>query len=102
MTWIGVDFDGTLATYHDGQYPAVGEPIQPMIDRVKMWLEGGREVRIFSNRALAAADVQRVEQFCQQHFGRVLRVTNAKDHECMALYDDIAVRVVTNIGAIVA
>ena len=49
--WIGVDFDGTLATYA-GWVDAnnCGEPIAPMVDRVKGWLAEGKEVRIFTAR----------------------------------------------------
>lgn len=49
--WIGVDFDGTLATY--GTWAGadhVGEPIAPMVARVKRWLAEGREVRVFTAR----------------------------------------------------
>ncbi len=49
--WL-VDFDGTLVKY--GKWVScehIGEPIQPMIDRVKMWLKQGREVQIFTARA---------------------------------------------------
>ncbi len=49
--WIGVDFDGTLAHY-DGWKGAAhcGEPIAPMVERVKRWLDAGWEVRIFTAR----------------------------------------------------
>ena len=49
--WIGVDLDGTLAYYDQwrGEHH-VGEPILPMLDRVKKWLSEGREVRICSWR----------------------------------------------------
>jgi hypothetical protein len=49
--WIGVDFDGTLATYGRWAGPTqLGDPIAPMVDRVKRWLAEGREVRIFTAR----------------------------------------------------
>jgi hypothetical protein len=49
--WIGVDLDGTLAHYEGwkGQ-EHIGEPIAPMVERVKGWLAEGREVRIFTAR----------------------------------------------------
>lgn len=49
--WIGVDLDGTLATY-DGWVSAdhVGEPVPAMVERVQQWLAEGREVRIFTAR----------------------------------------------------
>lgn len=49
--WIGVDFDGTLATYGTWAGAShVGEPIAPMVERVKRWLAEGREVRVFTAR----------------------------------------------------
>lgn len=40
--WIGVDLDGTLAEYN-GQLSGIGDPINPMMNRVKRWLsQGGR------------------------------------------------------------
>ena len=32
--WIGVDFDGTLATYNGWNDGKLGEPIPLMVDRV--------------------------------------------------------------------
>lgn len=52
--WIGVDLDGTLAKFTEWQEDGgIGEPIQPMIDRVKDWLKNGQEVRIMTARANA-------------------------------------------------
>ena len=49
--WIGVDLDGTLAEYNGWQGPAnIGAPIPAMVERVKAWLEEGRDVRIFTAR----------------------------------------------------
>ena len=37
--WVGVDLDGTLATYDEWRgIEHVGEPIAPMVERVKRWL----------------------------------------------------------------
>ena len=37
--WIGVDLDGTLAEYLGWQGMGhIGEPIAPMVERVKAWL----------------------------------------------------------------
>jgi len=49
--WIGVDFDGTLAQY--GTWVSAdhcGEPIAPMVERVRRWMALGHEVRIFTAR----------------------------------------------------
>ena len=47
--WIGVDLDGTLAKYGiwDG---SIGEPIPLMVERVKIWIALGVEVKIFTAR----------------------------------------------------
>jgi hypothetical protein len=47
MGWIGVDLDGTLAQY--GEFKGrdhIGEPIAPMLDKVKKELARGKEVRM--------------------------------------------------------
>lgn len=49
--WVGVDLDGTLATYES--WPAdgsVGAPVEMMLDRVRSWLADGIDVRIFTAR----------------------------------------------------
>lgn len=47
--WIGVDLDGTLAQYN-GDVSIVGDPIEPMADRVRQWLKEGKDVRIVTAR----------------------------------------------------
>ena len=49
--WIGVDLDGTLATHDGKRSQRIGAPIPAMVERVKMWLREGREVRIVTARA---------------------------------------------------
>lgn len=103
--WIAVDLDGTLAHY-DGWRGVdhIGEPIVPMVRRVKRWLRAGREVRIFtarvdqptrreSNRAIGA-----VHAWCRAHLGITLAVTNVKDRHLDELWDDRAVQVAKNKG----
>jgi len=41
--WIGVDLDGTLAHYEGFKGAQhIGEPISPMVERVKRWLAEGK------------------------------------------------------------
>lgn len=47
--WIGVDLDGTLAQ-HSGDVSRIGEPIEPMCNRVRMWLDERIDVRIVTAR----------------------------------------------------
>ena len=121
--WIGVDFDGTLATYDAWRGSShTGEPIAPMIERVKAWLAEGREVRIFTARVwphalispdwnvsvISGADKERlfestgsalaVQQWCQKHIGRILPITCVKDYGMIELWDDRAVQVRMNTG----
>lgn len=102
--WIGVDFDGTLAKtmdwrgHNDGK---VGEPIWPMVERVKQWLSEGKEVRIMTARAGAGADQihrDNINEFCLEVFGRTLPITCEKDFNMIELWDDRAVQVAVNEG----
>lgn len=98
--WFGVDLDGTLATYDTWRgIDHVGEPIMPMVERVRAWLEEGREVRIFTARMAGPEDcVPAIDKFCLEQFGRTLPVTNVKDFGLIQLWDDRAVRVEFNTG----
>lgn len=118
MAWIGVDFDGTLATYESGQGPLPGKPIMPMVHRVRHWLAEGFEVRILTARvstrntadmirpgeSLWATDIQRsvVQDWCQEHLGQRLQVTAEKDFEMAELWDDRAVSVEPNTGRLMS
>jgi hypothetical protein len=103
--WIGVDFDGTLAHSVDWQGVndgRVGEPLMPMVDRVRDWLESGLNVRIFTARVGAGSDVAKhtaaINEFCLEHFGQTLPITAAKDFDMVELWDDRAVQVEHNSG----
>lgn len=101
--WIGVDLDGTLA-YYDGWkgIEHIGEPIPEMIERVKRWLEEGKEVRIFTARVSnGAAAVWYVEDWCIKYIGKALPITNVKDPSMIELWDDRCVQVVPNEGVTV-
>lgn len=106
--WIGVDLDGTLAHYEGWKgIEHIGAPIAPMVDRVKRWIEEGREVRIFTARvatddeAERAMVLSRIDAWCDKHIGHPLQVTNVKDFGMVELWDDRAVQVTTNTGVTV-
>ena len=118
MGWIGVDLDGTLAHYNGWANGQIGEPVPAMIERVKMWLEEDRDVRIFTARVAVSggysleshkfadvqfADEQRelIGEWCLKHIGRVLPVTATKDFSCIEIYDDRAWRVEMNTGRVI-
>lgn len=103
--WIGVDLDGTLALYHGWKDAThIGDPVGPMLQRVKDWLAEGREVRIFTARVAVADPLQRrliedrIRAWCVQHVGVALDVTNEKDFGMVELWDDRCVQVQPNAG----
>lgn len=115
--WIGVDLDGTLAHYDIWRgVEHIGEPILPMIARVRNWLSEGRDVRIFTARIEAGlpppgqeisarnevrdiAEVTRhIQDWTERHLGARLPVTNRKDTEMIELWDDRCVQVERNTG----
>lgn len=98
--WIGVDLDKTLAK-HEGWkgHEHVGDPVAPMVARVKKWLSEGKEVRIFTARD--AKSYPAIRKWCFKHLGKTLKITNTKDKYMSAIYDDRAVQVVPNTGELV-
>ena len=110
MYWIGVDLDGTLAYEGDWQgIEHIGAPIPRMLERVKSLIAEGYEVRIFTARASWLQDdeeraiaVRCVEDWCEQHLGKRLPVTNEKDHFLKYFYDDRAIAVECNTGHVLS
>jgi hypothetical protein len=98
MGWIGVDLDGTLAKYSEFKGDKIGDPIMPMVIRVLDWCNSGKIVKIMTARASVPELIQPVKDWCLEHLGRVLEVTNCKDFEMIALYDDRAIQVEHNTG----
>lgn len=97
--WIGVDLDGTLASYEGWYGPAhIGEPIEPMLERVRGWLDQGVEVRVFTARASVPEYVPYVTEWLEKHGLPGLKVTNVKDFGMICLWDDRCVEVATNKG----
>jgi hypothetical protein len=100
--WIGVDLDGTLA-HHEGWVSEshIGAPIPLMVERVKLWLSQGQDVRIFTARISGRkvkANRRVIEAWCSEHLGVSLPITNKKDHHMAVLYDDRCVQVEKNTG----
>lgn len=100
--WIGVDLDGVLAYYENFEGPTIiGEPIVPMLNRVKMWLRQGKEVKIFTARAGYGEEAKKaITSWLVRNGLPPLSITNVKDKDCIAIYDDKAYRVLTNTGRI--
>ena len=104
--YIGVDLDGTLAHY-DGRIDEVGEPIEPMLYRVKQWLAEGREVRIITARVSPEwSDLEYqteiIRAWCLKHLDVELVVQCHKSGDMLQLYDDRAVGVMHNDGRLTA
>lgn len=107
--WIGVDLDGTLAKW-EPPYDIwqIGEPIEPMLERVKLWLDKGQEVRIVTARVapqrmepnFPVLQEGMIHAWCMTHFGCILPVTCQKTFDMIVLYDDRAIPVETNTGRI--
>ena len=102
MGWIGVDLDGTLAEYEGWvSEEHIGKPVPLMLKRVKAWLAAGKDVRIFTARVCDPGR-KRVQQaivnWCIEHIGQELPITNAKDYEMLELWDDRCVQVEPNTG----
>ena len=103
-SWIGVDLDGTLAEHTTGEYQPtrIGKPIERMVNRVRRWLADGQTVKIFTARAGSGQDVeQAIKDWCAEHIGQQLEITNTKDKNCIEIYDDRARQVIQNTGKLV-
>lgn len=109
--WIGVDLDGTLAKYDKWRGTQnIGEPVTAMVDRVKAWISGGIEVKIFTARMAGHGKpiigggvedvVTPIQDWCRKHLGQALEVTNVKDFGMLELWDDRAIQVEVNTGRI--
>ena len=109
MNWIAVDLDGTLAEC-DGRVnlARIGKPVASMVERVKRWRAEGKCVKIFTARmtdhGLHDLNGGRVDaltpirDWCREHLGEALPVTNVKDFGMVELWDDRCVQVVPNTG----
>ena len=107
---ILVDFDGTLATSpprgHDPGF--TGEPVWPIVLRVRRWLAQGRQIKIISARASQVSDtypaedresaIAAVRAWTLEHLGEELDVVNEKTHDTYCLLDNIAVSVEEDTG----
>ena len=100
--WIGVDLDGTLAYYEGWDGGSIGEPIEPMVRRVKKWLKEGKKVKIFTARMHLddGSQERAIKDWCAEHIGQELEVTCCKDYAMMELWDDRVRQVEKNTGKI--
>jgi hypothetical protein len=104
-SWIGVDFDGTLAHYDRWRGPThLGKPIPKMVKLVQQMLAKGKTVKIFTSRVAEGEgrdpELSRrlIGDWTEKHVGQRLEVTNIKDPHMIECYDDRAIQVLTNTG----
>ena len=104
---IGVDLDGTLAKYTRWEecQNVIGEPISPMVERVKSWLRRGIKVKIVTARVWSghtdcerALQRRRIKEWCVAHIGCELEITSEKHPSMTELWDDKAISVEFNKG----
>lgn len=95
--WIGVDLDGTLAQYN-GDVSTIGPPVDMMMQRVQRWLRSGQRIKIFTARAADKKQVKMIQDWCEANGLPRLEVTDRKDYQMIANWDDRAVEVETNTG----
>lgn len=97
--WTGVDLDGVLAEYHGFKTDVdIGRPIPAMVNRVKMWIRGGRLIKVFTARASSPRAAKAIRDWLVNNGLPPLEITDRKDHDMVDFYDDRAHRVETNTG----
>ncbi len=103
---IALDFDKTLA-YHESVWgiSRVGEPILPMVKKVKKWLAKGYKVTIFSARMshdyyVLAEQIKFIKDFLKKAGLPDLPKTATKRAEFTHYIDDRAYHVKRNEGII--
>lgn len=109
--WVAFDLDGTLAMTHPDGWQGVehiGAPIAPMIKRIQSYIKAGKQVKIYTARvALVSETVELsyiekiIGQWCLEHIGQILPITNVKDMFMEYCYDDRCRQVVENTGIVV-
>lgn len=101
--WRGVDLDGTLAEYHGWKgKDVIGKPVPEMVSRVKKWLADGEVVKIMTARVArkraGSSTHASITQWCKEHLGQALPITNEKDPLMIELWDDRAIQIIPNTG----
>lgn len=109
--WWGFDVDKTIAVDHGGTRGGViGEPIKPLIRRMKYYLRTGRKVAIVTARVHpsepdAAEQYATVRSFLKRNFtpaeGDAIDIRSDKDRHMIELFDDRAAQVIPNKGILV-
>ena len=103
--WYGFDLDGTISHYDGWKgLDHIGEPLgadkpRSAFSQAQKMIAAGKDVRIFTARVSEGRSaIPPIQAWCQKHFGKVIPVTNEKDLDCLAIYDDKAVQIEMNTG----
>jgi hypothetical protein len=105
--WVGVDLDGTLAKYEGWKgIHHIGDPVPAMLKRVREWVQGGQEVKIFTARVSIpdpekSEVITHIHDWCIKHGLPKLEVTCQKDFGMITLYDDRCIQVEMNTGRLI-
>lgn len=95
---IAVDFDGTLAkSRSDG---LAGDPVKPMVDRVKRWHAQGKEVVIFTSRLDTWDGLSSIKYWLRENGLPDLKITNKKTGDIEEFWDNRAIRIEDSTGVI--
>jgi hypothetical protein len=106
--YVAFDLDGTLAEFDFDKWAdgdtSIGAPIKSMVEMVKMYIESGVNVKIFTARISTGEDseqakiVNDIQDWCERAGLPKLDVTNLKTYKMTKLYDDKAEEIMTNKG----
>lgn len=101
-SWIGVDLDGTLAYYERGyaREKIIGDPILPILNKVKKAIESGIIVKIFTARVSQNDDNSYILDWLKKNGLPPLEITNIKDWKMIELWDDRCLSIEHNTGKI--
>lgn len=111
---IALDIDKTVAMFDNGDILQIGDPILPMIHQVKLWVEKGHKISIFTARVstnFKSGEV-RGEGFIEQQRTLIWNflsdnglplfpITANKDPNFTHFVDDKAVKVIPNMGIVI-
>lgn len=98
---IAFDLDGTLAKYDNWKgLNHIGEPIIPIINKLKKYLANNEKCCIFTARATSEKNKEPIKKWLIKNIGREIPITNIKNTNIKKFYDDRAIAVEKNTGKI--
>lgn len=103
MATVAVDLDGTLAKSDAGKPfdpNHIGAPVKKMMDRVRGFLDQGKDVVLFTARASEPKNIPPVRKWLDKHKLQDVEITHEKTPDIEVIYDDRAKGVHKNKGTI--